>query len=214
VALDDRGRPLALDPWTLQLGEAAVFLAGDANDLHPLLHEAADDGHVAGANAARLALANAAAAGRASAGEGGAPAVQAGDRRVPMGVVFSDPNIGFVGVRASALDRGRVCVAEVSFANQGRARVMRQNHGLLRLWAERGSGVLLGAEFVGPRMEHLAHLLAWTVQQRLTVHQALAMPFYHPVIEEGLRTGLQNLARALRQGRPLGEPCEAVVPGA
>jgi dihydrolipoamide dehydrogenase len=30
------------------------------------------------------------------------------------------------------------------------------------------------------------------------VQRALAMPFYHPVLEEGLRTGLRDLARQLR----------------
>jgi len=29
------------------------------------------------------------------------------------------------------------------------------------------------------------------------VQAALAMPFYHPVLEEGLRTALRDLARAL-----------------
>ena len=36
------------------------------------------------------------------------------------------------------------------------------------------------------------------MQQRMTVQTALAMPFYHPVLEEGLRTALRALARGLR----------------
>ena len=55
----------------------------------------------------------------------------------------------------------------------------------MRLYAETGSCTLIGAEMFGPGMEHMAHLLAWAVQQRMTVQQALAMPFYHPVHEEG-----------------------------
>jgi len=50
----------------------------------------------------------------------------------------------------------------------------------------------------GPRVEHMAHLLAWSVQQGLTVQRALEMPFYHPVVEEGLRTALRNLANKLK----------------
>jgi dihydrolipoamide dehydrogenase len=56
----------------------------------------------------------------------------------------------------------------------------------------------LGAELFGPQIEHLAHLLAWAVQQQLTVSTLLGMPFYHPVLEEGLRTGLRDLAEKLR----------------
>ena len=83
---------------------------------------------------------------------------------------------------------------EVDFANQGRARVLRQNRGLLRVYGERATGRLLGAEMVAPRGEHLAHLLAWALQAGMDVETALQMPFYHPVIEEGLRTALRDLS--------------------
>jgi dihydrolipoamide dehydrogenase len=49
----------------------------------------------------------------------------------------------------------------------------------------------------GPGMEHMAHLVAWVVQQRMTAQHALSMPFYHPVLEEGLRTALRHLASEL-----------------
>ena len=89
-------------------------------------------------------------------------------------------------------------IGEVSFANQGRSRVMGKNRGILRVYGDRETCSLIGAELIGPRAEHLAHLLAWAVQQRMAVTQALTMPFYHPVIEEGLRTALRDLAAKLR----------------
>jgi dihydrolipoamide dehydrogenase len=69
---------------------------------------------------------------------------------------------------------------------------MLRNKGLLHLYADRKSGRILGAEMAGPDAEHLAHLLAWAIQCELTVAQALHMPFYHPVVEEGLRTALRD----------------------
>lgn len=96
---------------------------------------------------------------------------------------------------------GEVVVGRVSFADQGRSRVMLQNQGALHLYVERQSGRLLGAEGLGPRAEHWAHLLAWSHQQALTVEEMLQMPFYHPVIEEGLRTALRDAAHKRRQGR-------------
>jgi dihydrolipoamide dehydrogenase len=48
-----------------------------------------------------------------------------------------------------------------------------------------------------PSAEHLAHLLALAVEGRMTVADMLAMPFYHPVLEEGLRTALRDLARGV-----------------
>ena len=80
----------------------------------------------------------------------------------------------------------------VSFDDQGRARVMQRNRGRLHVYAEIGSGLLLGAEMVGPDAEHLAHLLAWARQLELTIGEMLMLPFYHPVVEEGLRTALRD----------------------
>ena len=45
-----------------------------------------------------------------------------------------------------------------------------------------------------PGGEHLAHLMAWSIQQELTVFDLLSMPYYHPVLEETLEEALTNLA--------------------
>ena len=68
------------------------------------------------------------------------------------------------------------------------------NKGVLRVYADKATGRLLGAEAIGPAVEHLAHLLAWAHQMHMTIPQMLEMPFYHPVIEEGLRTALRDAA--------------------
>ena len=39
IATDDHGVP-EVDPETLQCGDSAIFVAGDANGLRPVLHEA------------------------------------------------------------------------------------------------------------------------------------------------------------------------------
>jgi dihydrolipoamide dehydrogenase len=46
----------------------------------------------------------------------------------------------------------------------------------------------------------MAHLLAWVIHLEQTVDNVLALPFYHPVVEEGLRTALRN-AQAERNRR-------------
>ncbi|MCD0492234.1 dihydrolipoyl dehydrogenase [Chromobacterium violaceum] len=178
VRLDARGVPM-FDPETLLCVGAPVFIAGDANNILPLLHEAADEGKTAGANAAAY------------------PAVSAGLRRSPIAVVFSDPQMMMVGRRFVDLPEGDFAVGEVSFEDQGRSRVMGVNKGLLHVYADKATGRFLGAEMIGPRAENLAHLLAWSHQQGLTVEQMLDMPFYHPVIEEGLRTALRDAAAKL-----------------
>jgi len=178
--LDERGLP-PVNPGTLQVADLPVFLAGDSNNQAPLLHEAADEGHIAGINATR-------------------PNVACFARRTPLTIVFSDPNIASVGRRFQALDDGSYFAGEVRFDNQGRARAAQHNRGILRVYAGRDDGRLLGAELCAPAGEHLAHLLALAVQQSLTVRELLRLPFYHPVLEEGLRTALRDLASQLPAG--------------
>jgi len=113
-------------------------------------------------------------------------------------VVFSDPQIAMVGKRFADLAEGSFVTGEVSFEDQGRSRVMLKNRGLMHVYADRADGRFLGAEWSGPRAENIAHLLAWSVQQGLTIEQMLAMPFYHPVVEEGLRTALRDAAAKLQ----------------
>lgn len=71
-----------------------------------------------------------------------------------------------------------------------------------------------GAEMVAPRGEHLAHLLAWAVQSGMDVETALEMPFYHPVIEEGLRTALRDLSKNLGHRTENPPRCIDCGPGA
>ncbi len=176
VEHDEKGRPKLLDAGTLRVGESSVFLAGDVSGLRPLLHEASDEGHIAGDNAARLP-------------DGVTPR----PRRTRLGVVFTDPGLAVVGDGFEGVTPETHAIGEVDWARQGRARVLRKNYGMTRIYATREDRKLSGAELAGPGAEHMAHLLAWAVQQGLTVDAALRMPFYHPVLEEGLRTALQGV---------------------
>jgi len=184
LALGPNGVPL-FDSRTMQCGTSHIFIAGDANNERPVLPEAADHGKIAGDNAGRY------------------PDIRPGLRRTPLTAAFTEPNIVTLGASYKLLcepGRPKFAIGAVSFENQGRSRVMLQNKGMLRVYGEYGSGRFLGAEMIAPRGEHLGHLLAWAVQARLTVDQMLEMPFYHPVIEEGVRTALRDLAANLVKG--------------
>jgi dihydrolipoamide dehydrogenase len=47
----------------------------------------------------------------------------------------------------------------------------------------------------------------------MTVEAMLEMPFYHPVVEEGLRTALRDLKEQLLSGVPEEEHCTDCTPG-
>ncbi len=141
------------------------------------------------------------------------PQVAVHVRRTPLAVAFTSPQIAMVGKHYSQLDLANTEIGEVSFSDQGRARVMGQNQGLLRIYADRECCSIIGAEMIGPRVEHMAHLLAWVTQERMTVTRALQMPFYHPVLEEGLRTALRDLAGKLRVSGECRSEDFATAPG-
>jgi dihydrolipoamide dehydrogenase len=88
------------------------------------------------------------------------------------------------------------------------------NKGLLRVYGDRNTGQFLGAEMIGPRAEHIGHLLAWAHHSHLTVSDILERPFYHPVIEEGVRTALRKLNHELQMGDKPPQRCIDCGPGA
>lgn len=197
LTLDERGMP-EVDPATLRCGDQPVFLVGDANAQAPILHEAAHEGRIAGGNAGRY------------------PKVVAVDRYVPFSIVFSSPQIAAVGAPVGGMtdvNRQHYAVGTNSFEDQGRSKVIGKNQGRIKVYADPASGVFVGAEMLGPAAEHLGHLLAWALQQKMTVREMLAMPYYHPVIEEGLRTALKQLNASLEHLSLLEDPCLECGPG-
>jgi dihydrolipoamide dehydrogenase len=153
---DVRGVPVH-DTMSGQCGTSGIFIAGDATHRAPLLHEAADEGFAAGYNAAHF------------------PQIRRFAQRAAIAVAFSDPQLMMVGEsHAQLLQRGAdFRIGFTDWTEQGRARVMGVNRGMLRVYGEADTGKFLGAEMVGPAAEHIAHLLAWARQSDLTVSQML-----------------------------------------
>jgi dihydrolipoamide dehydrogenase len=174
VTLDARGL-LPVDEATMQVaGQPQLFVVGDATGERQLMHEVADEARIAGFNAAQ-----------------GAP--RRFRRKQPFGIVFTDPNICAVGARWKDLaGRDDVVVGARNFDTQGRAKILKKNAGLMHLYARKSDGLILGCEMVAPRGEHLAHHLAWAIERGATVMDLLALPFYHPVLEEGLENALYD----------------------
>jgi dihydrolipoamide dehydrogenase len=173
--LDSRGVPL-FDPRTMQLNDLPIFIAGDANAERGVVPEAADEGRIAGFNSVR-------------------EEVHCFQRRTPLAIAFTSPNIASAGKLFADLQSNEIAIGEINFSDQGRSVIQQENAGILRIYADKRTGVLLGAEMIAPAGEHLAHLIALSIQRKLTVFDLLKMPFYHPVFEQGLRTALRDLSQ-------------------
>ena len=179
VPLSRTGIP-AYNQHTMQIGDLPVFIAGDVNGRVPLLAEAADDGHIAGYNSIK-------------------DKNHSFCRRTFIGIVFTHPNIAAVGIKYANLNMDDIVIGSMDYKGQGRAMCAGENHGLLRLYAEKSTGKLVGAEMAVPDGEHLAHSISWAIQRELTVFEMLELNFYHPVTEEGIRAALRTAARAIEK---------------
>ena len=180
VPFSDNGVP-EFNPETMQIADFPIFIAGDVTGLRPVLHEASDEGRIAGWNCVHETVAF--------------------QRRTPLAITFSEPNIVRVGKSRRELSEGNYHTGEVLFDSQGRSTIQQRNKGMLHIFGDKDSGLLLGAEMIAPAGEHMGHLLSWAIENRMTVFDALAAPFYHPVVEEGLRTCLRDLAKKINPHR-------------
>lgn len=182
IPLDEGGIP-PFDRGTMQVDGLPVFIAGDVNGHRPVLHEASQEGEIAGHNAVAASVARF-------------------RRKSPMAIAFCDPNICVVGSSWDEVRHRHPVVGTARF-DSGRALIQQRVHGMISLYADRANGELLGAEMVAPGGEHLAHLLAWSLEYRCSVFELLDRPFYHPTLEETLKTALADAAGKVdAQGQP------------
>lgn len=184
---DAYGR-FSADRTTLRLPGTSIFFAGDVHPERPLMHEAADEGLIAARGA--LALLD------------DRPTRPAA-RRTPLGIVFTDPDICSVGVPFDQLDPNSIVVGTAEGSGNGRSRILHAESNLVRVYARRDDGLLLGASMLAEHGEHLAHQLAWAIQRGETVRGLLEVPYYHPVVEEMLQSALKDAVRQIETAPPL-----------
>lgn len=206
LPVDSQGIP-CFDPDTLQVADSGIFIAGDTSGGRAQMHESADEGRIA-AYSALSEYHNGIESGdgvkkrseddrqdsRGLSRKNGVPVYQ---RRVPMSIVFTDPQIASFGARYDALDLSQTAIGSADFSFQNRALIMGVNRGVVKLYADRKSRKLLGGEMLVPKAEHFAFQLATCVHNGMTVDEIAHLPFYHPTMEEGLRSALYHLGEEL-----------------
>ena len=180
VPLDERGLP-AYDARTSQVGNLPVYIAGDVTGCRPVLHEALDEGHIAGLNVL-------------------ADVAESYCRRPALRIVFSEPQLVMAGRSFAQLHNADIVIGSIRFEDESRAVIEGTNGGKLRRYVETVAVLLLGAEAACPGAEHLGHAPALALQQRMTVSDLLQMPFYHPTAEEALRAALLDAAQKMPVG--------------
>jgi pyruvate/2-oxoglutarate dehydrogenase complex dihydrolipoamide dehydrogenase (E3) component len=158
-----------------------LYLVGDAAGEAPLTHWGKYRARQVG-----LAIASAAA------GQDPAAAFAAGGAAEPVPqVVFTDPQVSWVGRTAAAAREAGVDVVvhDADYASAAGAALLRDDaSGRARLVVEAGSGELIGASFVGPGTAELLHSATVAVVGRMTPDTLRhAVPSYPTASEIWLR---------------------------
>lgn len=176
-------KKMPINKKTKQLADMPIFIVGDAAPDAPIQHEAAHAGKEVVHNCLNY------------------PEVKPIPALTPLAIIFSHPEMAIVGQSFKQLEQQNIEFIRgfASYENQGRALVLAENKGGIEVYIDKKSGKLLGAELFCSQAEHLAHLLAWTIDADQDIHQVLAKPFYHPTLEEGLRSALKHARRQLQQ---------------
>lgn len=172
---------LPLNLETKQLGDLPIFIIGDAFTQTPVQHEAANEGKLAVLSCLNF------------------PQVIKLKQLSPLGIVFCNPEMGIVGKNYQNLTQANIdfITGFVSYEKQGRAIVLGKNKGAAEIYIDKKTRKVLGAELFVESAEHLAHLLSWMISEEITLDEILQKPFYHPTLEEGLRTALKHARRQL-----------------
>ena len=168
---NDKGIP-EFDPATRRCGDTQVFIAGDVGGWHPVLHEAARGGTIAGSLAA-----------------GGEPLPP-----VPaLSIAFTEPNLVEVGTKFGELPDGAI-VGVAQATDNARSGIDAQDEGSVRLYTDR-AGKLLGGTIVLTGGEHLGQSLAFAIMSGLDAARFADQTWYHPCLEEMLQAAARDAVR-------------------
>lgn len=124
------------------------------------------------------------------------------DWKTVPAVIFTDPEIATVGLtEKQAQEQGiDVVVAKHPFTAIGRALTMAETDGLVKLVADRQSGVLLGAQMCGPEVSELIGEITHAIEMGALVADVALTPHYHPTLSEGILEAAHKLLHTIESG--------------
>jgi dihydrolipoamide dehydrogenase len=166
IQTDDKGFILTNDEC--RTAEANIFAIGDAATGPMLAHKASREGKVA-----------------AEAIYGGDVAF---DNRAIPAVVFTDPEIAWTGLteREAVEQEIAVDIGRFPLSALGRARTLGRTDGLVKVIAEKRSGLILGVGIVGPLASELIAEGTLAVEMGATLEDLMVTIHPHPTLSEAI----------------------------
>lgn len=175
------GRRMVLDRC-MRTTNPDIYAAGDVTGGSYLVHVAIADGELAARNALT--------------GCSPTPAPE----HLFLSAAFTEPNIARVGLsEMEARQLGReVLVGRYRFSDHGKAAILAETDGFVKMLADPRTGEIVGTTIVGPNGAELIHEMACAITFRATVEQFLRVPHVHPTLAEILTYPAEEIMELMR----------------
>jgi pyruvate/2-oxoglutarate dehydrogenase complex dihydrolipoamide dehydrogenase (E3) component len=169
----------------MQTSAPHIFTAGDCTGPHEIVHIAIQQGEMAVHNILKP------------------KSPRRMDYRLLISVVFTDPQVAFVGLtEKEATARGiKFLAASYPFNDHGKSLIMEAKDGFVKLLANPKTGEILGGACVGPDGGELIHEIVAAMASRMTVRELAATPHYHPTLAEIWTYPAEELAEKIQLKR-------------
>lgn len=173
VETDDRGF-LTVDE-RMETNVDGIYAIGDVCGEPFLAHKASQEGVVAAEGIAGMAT--------------------VADYRALPAAIFTDPEIATVGLsEAEAAEQGiDVSVGKFPFSALGRALTTAAAEGFVKIIAEEESGLVIGAEIVGPDASDLISELALAIEMGAVAEDVALTIHPHPTLPEGVKEAAEDV---------------------
>jgi dihydrolipoyl dehydrogenase len=185
----------------METSSAGIYAAGDVVGKKMYAHSASREAIVAVENALvgeNLAGARSSARsgmGSGASGTGGPAGRRTMDYSAVPACTFTRPEVGSVGLtEAQALERGiKVNVGSFNFRALGRAQVLGEIAGMVKVVADAATDVVLGVHIIGPHATELVHEGVLAVSQRLTAKTLGETIHAHPTLSEAVMEAAEGV---------------------
>jgi pyruvate/2-oxoglutarate dehydrogenase complex dihydrolipoamide dehydrogenase (E3) component len=151
----------------MQTSAPHIYTAGDCAGPYEIVHVATYQGEIAGRNIVN-------------------PGSMRVDYRLLVSVVFTEPQLAYVGLteKAAAARGIPFLAASYPFNDHGKSILMNAMDGFVKLLADPKTGEIIGGACAGPVGGELIHEIVAAMAKRMTVQELAAMPHYHPTLAE------------------------------
>lgn len=118
------------------------------------------------------------------------------DYRVVPSCIFTDPEIGTVGLtEKEAREKYPVSIGKFPLSALGKAHAVDETEGFVKIIAEKETGEILGAQIVGPGATDLITILALAMKLGAKVKDLSDLIYGHPTFAEAIREAAEDLEK-------------------